>query len=153
MIRKFCIVGVALMFSSTPLFQAWYADSACTLLSCNPWGRCRAVTVGACTSLWVTRHGFKFALLCFRGPHVALTLACYHCRGIVPFRLEQCVGGHYIHFVRPTRAVSSIPGPHGTGGYQGAPRAKLLHRRRQACLREYRLQVGIRTFNMIQVHS
>jgi hypothetical protein len=23
MVRKFCIVGVALMFSSTPLFQAW----------------------------------------------------------------------------------------------------------------------------------
>lgn len=23
-LRKFCIVGVALMFSSTPLFQAWY---------------------------------------------------------------------------------------------------------------------------------
>jgi hypothetical protein len=22
-LRKFCIVGVALMFSSTPLFQAW----------------------------------------------------------------------------------------------------------------------------------
>lgn len=24
-LRKFCFVGVALMFSSTPLFQAWYA--------------------------------------------------------------------------------------------------------------------------------
>ncbi len=27
MVRKFCIVGVALMFSSTPLFQAWYETS------------------------------------------------------------------------------------------------------------------------------
>ena len=61
-LRKFCEVAVALMFSSSPLFQAWYAH-ACFSESPHHQGVC-AVRTGLLFSLSHMPHAIVWRAAC-----------------------------------------------------------------------------------------